>query len=228
MKPTQTACQEHNQTSWSATALVLGATIFVLTFGLTACGGASHDPPAGSQAGTTGRATETVAGAGSPRGPGGILKSDGDPDADDHSKGLSNDDQDEMVLAARRRSGESAPDRQAVETIVKRYFAAGAAGDGATGCSLLYSSLATAVAAEPGQPRPGQSPCAASLSRLFARQHQHLAAEQVGSMVVTGVHISGAVGYVTLGFKQALESEIIVRREHGKWTMDALFDSTLP
>jgi ketosteroid isomerase-like protein len=213
---------------------VFCAAALALVLGLCSCGGTSNNPTSSSNTAATSHNTaatsqgvEPLPAATGPRGPGGILKIDGDSDADDRSKATSRDDQGEMVLPARLNSGSSAADKRAIEALVKRYLAAAAAGDGATGCSLLYSGLAAATAAQPGSPRPGQSACAAALSNAFAQERQHLAAEQVASMVVTGVHVNGVLGYVTLGFKRALESGIVVRREGRVWKMGALADSTL-
>jgi len=200
--------------------LYIVATILALALALTACGGASSDPAPASRAG----GSEEAVAANGVRGPGGYLKTDGDPDADDRSTKPSNDDELEMGRAAR--SGASAADRAAVTAVVKRYYTAAAAGDGAAGCTMLFASLAAAIAAE--APGAYKGSCAAALSRQFAREHQHLAGEQVGSMIVTGVHVSGAVGYATLGFQHAIEAEVILQREAGGWKLNSLFDSPLP
>lgn len=190
---------------------------------LSACGGAgktvtgpSSTDPARKFAGAD---TRTVP-------PGGYLKSDSDKDADEHQKGPSNEDMGEMVTASH---GARPADKRAIAAVVKRYYAAAVAGDGATGCSLLDPALAEATAHEqtPIAAGTGKS-CAASLSRLFAQQHKRLAAEEPATMVVTGVHVDGDAGLVTLGFRAAPEGELVLQRDSGVWKVDALFESGLP
>lgn len=209
-------------------ATVLSGAAVALAFALAGCGSAGTGAPTSTAHDPAAQSAETPTGATAQRGPGGILKSDGDNDADEQSKAIGSDDQVEMVEAARRNTGASPADRRAIEELVKRYFAAAAAGDGASACPLLVPSLATATGEQVANPGAGQSRCAASLSHLYAQQHSHLAALQVPTMTVTGVHVDGAVGYVTLGFRQALESEVLVQRESGVWKLDALLDSKLP
>lgn len=192
-----------------------------VALGIAGCGaGTSHAPTA---------STVSSAGADPPahivRGIGGFLKSDGDNDADEHRRDVSNDDELELVRASR--SGATAAERREVTAMVKRYFAAAAAGDAPTACSMLMSSLAAAVAAQSTSKSGGPS-CAASLALLLSRQHEHLAGEQVASMIVTGVHVSGATAYATLGFRNAIESEVVLQRQGGSWKMNSLFDSSLP
>jgi hypothetical protein len=154
------------------------------------------------------------------------LKSDGDEDPDDEPGRPGRDDQ--KILVAMR-YGASSADRRAIASVVRSYYYDAAAANGAKGCLLLDSSLATAVAEEPSQsPHVGASTCAASLSRLFEQQHLHLAEEEVSTMVVTGVHVNGTLGLSTLGFRAAIEAEIVLQREGRTWKMAALFDSPLP
>lgn len=167
------------------------------------------------------------------RGPGGYLKYDGDVDVDDHSQAPSKDDEQEMVVASRHPA--SAVDAQTIAAVVKRYYAAATAEDGVRGCALLSTALARSVAEQqpvderrPGHAGQGPRTCPPALSRLFNRQHRYLLGEDAKTMVVTGVHVSGAVGFVTLGFRTAPESELLLQRELGTWKLNALFDSPLP
>jgi hypothetical protein len=191
-----------------------------VVLGIAGCGaGTSHAPTA---------STVSSAGADPPahivRGIGGFLKSDGDNDADEHRRGVSNDDELELVRASR--SGATAAERREVTTAIKHYFAAAAARDATTACAMLLSSLAAAVAAQ--SMLKSAPSCSAVLARQLSRQHEHLAAEQVASMIVTGVHVSGATAYATLGFRNAIESEVVLQRQGGSWKMNSLFDSSLP
>jgi hypothetical protein len=205
------------------------ALLAIATLGgsVVACGDTSSntvsDPHTSSRPAATNSTETTVNSHTVP--PGGYLKSDSDADSDDHQDtGPSSDDQQEMGSAVRH--GASSADKRAITSIVRRYYAAAAIGDGTKGCSLLASSLATAITTQ--QSQLANRTCAASLARLFKQQHQHLTAENATTMVVTGVHVSKTVGFVTLGFKKQPEGELVIQREDGTWKINALFDSPLP
>jgi hypothetical protein len=158
--------------------------------------------------------------------PGGYLKSDSDKDTDEHQKGPSNEDMREMVTASH---GAGAANRRAITIVIKRYYLAAVAGDGAKGCALLAPALAEATTREQAQIAPGAGKsCTASLTRLFGQQHQRLVAEDPATMVVTGVHVDGDAGLATLGFRAMPEGEIVLQREGRAWKIDALFESPLP
>ena len=203
-------------------------TMAMLASGVAACGGASGDPSSSSSAdrsaATTGGTTQTNTHA---KLPAGYWKSDGDEDLDEQENGPSKDDKGGMVASGH---GASPADKNAISAVVRRYLQAGTAGDGAEGCSLLAASLSGALAEQESQlpSRSAGVTCAAALSRLFNEEHARLLAEGFATMVVTGVHVDGPMALATLGFRTAHESEIVLRREHGVWKIDALSDSTLP
>jgi len=154
------------------------------------------------------------------------LRSDGDHDTDEQRTGPKNDDQGGRMGV---REGTNRAESQTIASVVKSYLATAANKDGTKGCSLLASPLATVLAEEGNQPQTGSSrACASSLSRLFKQQHAYLAAEDVSTMVVTGVHVHGSAGVVTLGFKASPESSILLQREDHTWKINALFNNTLP
>jgi hypothetical protein len=156
---------------------------------------------------------------------GSYLKNDGDKDSDDarHPMNAPNDDQ---VLFATYGKKASPADARAVTSLVKRYYTAAAAGDGATACSLLHSSIATGLAASRSQAGQGvRDTCATSMSLLLKQQHQHLIAEDAATMVVTRVLTKGDIGLAMLGFRTVPESQIVIEREGHTWKVDALFDS---
>jgi hypothetical protein len=178
-------------------ALVLAAT---LCLGAVACGG-THAASATSTSG-------------------GYLKNDADKDTDDpghHVPGAKNDD---LQLFAIYGTGASPADTRAIADLVKAYYAASYAGEGAKACSMLYSSLAAGL----GQSRQD---CTATMSRLLAQQHPHLVAENPASMLVLGVHVKGETGLAVLGFKTMPESNIVLQREGHAWKIDALFDTVM-
>ena len=107
--------------------------------------------------------------------PGSYLKNDGDVDPDDGQKGTSGTEQQGMVAAGHNASS---AEKRAITATVQSYYSAAVAGNGTKGCSLLATSLATATAE--GQPQTAD--CAASLSRLFAQQHQSLTTEDAGTV----------------------------------------------
>jgi hypothetical protein len=199
--------------------------VAVLVSGLGACGGASRDMRLSSQStpGLGDSANTTVAGP-SKTSTSGYLRSDGDNETDDGSRG--NDDSaflDTFGKEARP------PDRRAIAELVKRYYVAAAAGDGAKACALLTPSVASGLA--PAQVSSGQASadtCAAIVSRLFASQHQRLQADDVATMVVVDAHVKGNLGVAVFGFKTEPLSEILVKREAGPWRLDGLFDSVMP
>jgi hypothetical protein len=157
---------------------------------------------------------------------GGYLKDDGDKDFDDVSSYHGHPENDDRSILAPYGSRTSPADTSAVTTLVKRYYVAAAAGDGAQACSLLSSSLATGLALG-GSTQSTVSECAAPMSQLFKQQHQRLVAQEVATMVVVGVHVKGNTGLAVLGFKKMPESEITVVREDHAWKIDALFESDM-
>jgi hypothetical protein len=46
-------------------------------------------------------------------------------------------------------------------------------------------------------------------------------------VVVTGAHLKGGLGMVTLGFKRSPEAELTVEREGGTWKLDSLLATDL-
>jgi ketosteroid isomerase-like protein len=154
-----------------------------------------------------------------------FLKSDNDRDPDDRGKSISNDDEAELVSA--QRYGSTVAERAAIGQVVKTYYRAASAGDGAAGCVLLAQPLASSL--PPSQASHGsRQTCPQSLSRLFAAQRSHLVAEDAPTMVLTGVHVHGDVAFVTLGFRAMPEGELLLQREGRDWKLNALFDSGLP
>jgi hypothetical protein len=131
-------------------------------------------------------------------------------------------------------SGHSAsePDRRSITTLVRRYYAAALAGDGARGCSLLYSPLAESVpstygSGPAGLPYAHGSTCETVLTNLFGHFHAQLAAE-VPKLAVRRVLLYERHGAAVLGFGALPERQILVIREVDVWRVDALIDQELP
>jgi len=160
--------------------------------------------------------------------PGSYSRNDGDNDFDDARGYRDNSKNDDRILFAAYGKRANPNDARAVTALVKRYYAAAAAGDGARTCSLLDSSLANALAPEQRQSAPApREACARAISPLLRQQHQHLIADNVSTMVVTSVHVKGNLGLAALGFRTMPEGEIVVEREGKAWKVDALFDGAM-
>jgi hypothetical protein len=211
----------------------------VLGLGVTACGGA--DGKTGSVASTPGAssssASSTSGPAGTPSGSGssGSLAShspphedqDRDYDSAHPSSYFDSDDlkpQDFPIQA-------SPADIRAVTALIKRYFAAAAAGDGVTGCSLIYSLFEETIVETYGQPPAGPPAlrgrtCAVVLSKLFKSSHGQLAAE-VRTLEVAGLRLDGNRGLALLRYHNIHGRRIEVHRERGAWKIDAVIDTEI-
>jgi hypothetical protein len=125
----------------------------------------------------------------------------------------------------------SPADRQAITALVKRYYAAAAADDGATACSLIYSPLSESVAEDYGQaPAPASlagTTCEMVMSKLF-RQVPGQPSAVLATTEVTGVRVKGRKGYALLRSKTMPEGDISVERELGTWKVGILIGSALP
>jgi hypothetical protein len=157
------------------------------------------------------------------------LKNDGDKDFDDVQHDRGNPENDASILFEPFDGRANPTDTRAVRTLVKSYYAASAAVNGAKACSLLDANLAIGVGAD--QARSGGSAgnrCAVSMSLLLEQQHKQLIAENVATMTVTSVHVKGNLGVAALGFRRMPESEILVEREGHTWKIDALFGGDMP
>jgi ketosteroid isomerase-like protein len=155
---------------------------------------------------------------------GGYVTEDGDQDGDDgpHPSEAGQDDGPLLAVYPGRANRTEA---RAITELVKRYYAASFAGDGASACALLSASIAKGLVADQTKPTQGaRDSCVEAISPLLAQQHQHLTAEDPATMAMTGVHLNGNLALVALRFKRAPEREIIVQREGRTWKIDAPFD----
>jgi len=127
----------------------------------------------------------------------------------------------------------SPADRRAIVALVKSYYAAALAEDGARGCSLLYSTLAESTveddSREPDSPpyMRGQSTCAGVLHALFHHYHLQLAYE-LPKRSIWRVRVEGLYGYVFMRFGALPERQTGVEREGRVWKMSRLYDVGLP
>lgn len=119
-------------------------------------------------------------------------------------------------------------EKQAVTAIVKRYYAAVAAGNGAGACALLSSGLSKSIVQSLGRSATLRGKgCAGILALLF----KHASAQSGASLAdieVTGVRIKGDRGFALLRSKTMPSGEITVDRENGAWKVGALIGGALP
>ncbi|MFZ2114909.1 MAG: hypothetical protein WAU77_14395 [Solirubrobacteraceae bacterium] len=128
----------------------------------------------------------------------------------------------------------SEPYRRAITALVKRYYAAALADDGAKACSMIYSTLAESVPEDYGgashQPLPAPylrgETCAAVLTGLFKHLHAQLTVE-VPKLEVARVRVEEHHALVLLRFGKLPERQIPVAREGRIWRMEELLDSEL-
>ncbi|HEY2632239.1 MAG TPA: hypothetical protein VGI26_07670 [Solirubrobacteraceae bacterium] len=125
----------------------------------------------------------------------------------------------------------SLADAQAITALVKRYYTAAAAADGATACSLIYSPLSESVAEDYGQaPAPASfagKTCQVVMSKLF-RQVPGQPSAVLASTQVTGVRVKERKGFALLRSKTMPEGDIPVVRELGTWRINTLIGVPLP
>lgn len=122
-----------------------------------------------------------------------------------------------------------AADARTIATLVKRYYAAAHAEDGAKACKMLYSTLEEAVPEDYGESPPGQpymrgTTCAAVLTLLFKHDHPQLALE-LPKLEVARVRLVEHHGIAILHFGTLPERQIPVAREGHIWKIQALLDS---
>jgi hypothetical protein len=120
---------------------------------------------------------------------------------------------------------------QAITALVKRYYAAALADDGASACSMIYSTLAEAIPEDYGQPpgpryMRGAKTCQAAMTLFFNYYHAQLAAE-VPKLQVTRVRLIEHHGYALLRFGALPERKIAVGQEGHTWRLQGLLDIEL-
>lgn len=122
----------------------------------------------------------------------------------------------------------SAADGRAIAALVRRYYAAGAAGNGATACGLIHPLLAESIVEEYAHsPSLRGKTCAAVMSKLFRQLHRELTSDVAGLELVR-TRVSGDRGLALVRFGARRERRVLVRRERGAWKMDVLLDVGVP
>lgn len=116
-------------------------------------------------------------------------------------------------------------DRRAITALVRTYYAAAAADDGAVACTLIYSTLADSVAEDYGRP-PGPaalrgSTCRAVMTKLFRRVPDQPAAV-LARTEVTGVRVYQGRGFALLHSSAMPHGEVAVARQGDRWRLQWL------
>jgi hypothetical protein len=119
-------------------------------------------------------------------------------------------------------------DRRAIIALVKRYYAAAAAGDGKGACAMLVPSLLKSIPVEYGQLGAsylrGAKTCAAVLLRLFESRHRELSVP----VAVIGVFVKGPYdAYAAVVSSKMPTSIITLNHEHGAWMITRPLGSTV-
>jgi hypothetical protein len=201
-------------------SLTLAATV---AFAMSGCGGAGDTQGKVQQTTTeqTGAAKQATA-------QGSYSLRDGDRDSDDEHPPLRFGNDDAPLLVDYGGRADPA-NTHTIEALVRSYYAASLAGNGAKACELLARSLAQAVPDEYGKgAQAGGEGCRGPMSTLLAQQHARLLSQEIPTMLITGVHVKGKVGLAVLRFKTTPESQIILAREGGIWKINALFGAYMP
>ena len=183
-----------------------------------ACGGASK---------TSGSATPLAAGPGATGGaststPSSTTRSahkndndnDGDGGADDILWGHAGSPRDTRTVAA----------------LVKHYYALALSGDGAGGCSLIYSIFAEEIpevyGESAGEPALRGKTCATVMSKYYRSVHDRIARE-AATLDVVRLRVKGLRGLAFLQSSHTPEHDIQVHREHRLWKIDGLLGGGL-
>lgn len=126
----------------------------------------------------------------------------------------------------------SPQEARAITALIKRYYAAADAEDGAKACSMIYSTIEESVPEDYGQSPPGQpymrgTSCPTVLTLLFKHFHPQITVE-LPKLKVARVRLVEHHGLVLLNFGTMPEREIFVVREGHTWKLDALLDGEVP
>jgi hypothetical protein len=204
--------------------LLLLSTAGLLSLCLAACGGSSSS----SSTVDTLRAKEITTRIPSDTTPA-PLETKADADKDNDIGAPDDDRNNNDVLDFGHAASPS--ETRAITALVKRYYAAAAAEDGAKACSMIYSTLAEAVPEDYGLSPPGPhymsgKTCPAVLTLLFKHFRPQILVE-LPKLKVARVRLIEHHGLVVLHFGAMPERQIQVRREGHTWKVEGLLDNAV-
>jgi hypothetical protein len=120
-----------------------------------------------------------------------------------------------------------AADERSSVALVRRYFAAAAAADGARACALLVPLVAESIAEEAvGSTVLHGKTCPTVASELFTREHRQLEQKR-SALEVYAVRVNGNRGVILIEFPTIGRElrQIAERRIHGAWRIAELYDT---
>lgn len=126
----------------------------------------------------------------------------------------------------------SPAEKRAVTTLIKRYYAAALASDGAKACSMIYVTIAESVPEDQGEGSAGPSyqsqgkTCPQVMALMFMHFHSQLAG-QVPILKVSRVRVRKHRGLAVLSFGAMPERQIALLLERGIWKLAWLLDDAL-
>jgi hypothetical protein len=157
-----------------------------------------------------------------------VLDSDNDADNDvKDNAGLGYYDKDDDIVRSFGSRADSVEERRFV-SIVRRYYQAAAASDGATACSLMDRDYARSIPEDYGK-RPGPlylrgKTCAVVMTLLFQHEHAHLAR----SWWMTAVRVKDDEALVLLGATAQPAISVTLQRQGARWGIRGLLGFPLP
>ncbi len=160
----------------------------------------------------------------------GLDSKDSDIDGDnDHLKPLGYYDHDDGAM---RDYGHAASgvDKRELTAFARRYYAAAAAGDGATACSMFSPVFAKSIPQDYGRGSAGPSflreatTCPAVLALVFS----NLRARFSAPIEIIRVRVKGNEGRILISAKNMPASYLELHREDGVWRSTSMFASRLP
>jgi hypothetical protein len=198
---------------------LLMASAVLLSLGSAACGGAGRGATPVSQ-------TPSNAAASGLTLPQPELKIDAELDSDSYPGEPDNDNNHVFGHVA------NAADARAATALVKRYYAAAAAGNGAVACSLIYSVMAESIPEDYGRlsgtPSPSGKSCGLVVSNLFKHLHKQLSVDNA-TLKVAAVRVRGSKASVFLSLGGMKPKDYLeLHRERGAWKVDRLLGTEQP
>jgi hypothetical protein len=123
----------------------------------------------------------------------------------------------------------SAAVAHAIASVVRRYYAAAARGDGASACALLPSTLAHVIPKSYSEPRDpaylrGTKSCGATLARFFGHYHRELAAP----IELFSVRVEGETARVIYSSRTTPASDVFLTRHGSSWQLIEVRGRPLP
>lgn len=119
-------------------------------------------------------------------------------------------------------------ERQEIESLVRSYYAAAAAENGAKACTMLYPLIAETLPENYGDnPALRGKTCATVLAKLFKETHS-VRAEKSATLKMYALRVKGERALTLLSFATAPEvRQILERRVNGIWKIAALSDTIM-